>query len=427
MWCIEDESQVKILISPKSFFQLFCLVVGGISVTPLSAQEKPSKPNLIYVFADQWRAQVIGYMGNKDVKTPVLDKLSKHSVNFTNAVSTCPVCSPYRATLLTGQYPLTHGIFHNDTPLREGVTSIAKVYREAGYQTGYIGKWHVDGHGRFSFIPRERRQGFEFWKVLECTHDYNHSNYYGDTDSLLTWDGYDAIAQTREAVRYIGAQKKGSPFILFLSWGPPHDPYGTAPEKYRAMFTEPNKLSLRPNVPDTLQGKARDVLSKYYAHVAALDECMGEILEALKKNKLEKNTILVFTSDHGDMIYSHGLQKKQKPWDESIRVPFLLRYPEKLGEKQRTVELPISSPYIMPTLLGLSGIKIPKTVEGRDFSGFLLHTGATPDSAALIMCIVPHGQGNYRNGGREYRGIRTPGYTYVEDLKGSWLLFENNS
>jgi arylsulfatase A-like enzyme len=404
---------------------LYFFVFGALTLTSVSSGAQTKNPNLVYIFADQWRAQDLGYMGNKEVRTPNLDKLSRQSVNFTNAVSTCPVCSPYRASLLTGQYPLTHGVFHNDKPLRPEVTTIAEVYRDAGYQTGYIGKWHVDGHGRESFIPRERRQGFDFWKVLECTHEYNDSKYYGNKDSLMTWDGYDAFAQTKEAVRYIDEQKKGSPFILFLSWGPPHDPYRYAPEKYKKIYADLNKLTLRPNVPDTFQKKARTDLSNYYAQITALDDCMKEILKALHRNKIDENTILVFTSDHGDMLYSHALQKKQKPWDESIRVPFLIRYPEKLGKLNRTVELPISSPDIMPTLLGLSGIKIPETVEGNDFSAMLLNQTVAQDSAALIMCVIPHGQGNYRNGGREYRGIRTPRFTYVEDLKGPWLFFDN--
>ena len=272
-------------LSPICYFAL-----GVFTLPAIICQAQSQKPNLVYVFADQWRAQDLGYMGNKDVKTPTLDKLSKQSVIFSNAVSTCPVCSPYRASLLTGQYPLTHGIFHNDKPLRLEVTTIAEVYRDAGYQTGYIGKWHVDGQGRESFIPRERRQGFDFWKVLECTHDYNDSKYYGDKDSLMTWDGYDAIAQTKEAVRYIDEQKKESPFILFLSWGPPHDPYGFAPEKYRKMYADLDKLKLRANVPEIFQKKARIDLSNYYSQITALDDCLKDILKALDRNKIINNT-----------------------------------------------------------------------------------------------------------------------------------------
>ncbi|GAG00357.1 unnamed protein product, partial [marine sediment metagenome] len=209
------------------------------------------------------------------------------------------------------------------------------------------------------------------------------------------------------------------------SWGPPHAPYHTAPEKYRDMFQDLNKIILRPNVPKSLEDKARKDIAGYYAHIKALDDCVGDILQTIKECGIEENTILVFTSDHGDMLYSHGQTKKQKPWDESILVPFLLRYPAELGKKGRTIDMPINTPDIMPTLLGLSGVDIPPTVEGKDFSAVIKGTEKPRNTAALITCPVPFHQWNYHNGGREYRGIRTYRYTYVRDLKGLWLLYDN--
>ncbi len=382
------------------------------------------KPNVVFVFADQWRAEATGYAGNHDVRTPNLDRLVKESVNFENAVSCCPVCSPYRASLLTGQYPLTHGVFLNDVRLRSEAVSLAEVYQRAGYKTAYIGKWHLDGNQRSAFIPRERCQGFDFWKVLGCTHAYNNSFYYGDEDVRLKWEGYDAIAQTRAAQQYIREHAEGSPFLLVLSWGPPHDPYATAPEKYRALF-QPESLTLRPNVPEADRQKARQALAGYYAHIAALDDCIGGLLQTVRETGIENDTIFVFTSDHGDMLFSHGGQNKQQPWDESIRVPFLLRYPALPGTRDRILDLPINTPDIMPTLLGLSGIAVPDTVEGTDFSRILTGKAPALDYAALIECPSPFGQWTRARGGREYRGIRTRRYTYVRDLQGPWLLYDN--
>jgi arylsulfatase A-like enzyme len=397
-------------------------LVLGLPATRAATSRK--KPNVIYVFADQWRAQAAGYAGNKDVRTPHLDRLAGESLNFENAVSCCPVCSPYRASLLTGQYPLTHGVFLNDVRLRSAAVSLAEVYQRAGYQTAYIGKWHLDGNQRSAFIPRERRQGFDFWKVLGCTHAYNNSFYYGDENIRLQWDGYDAIAQTQEAQRYIRDHAKGAPFLLVLSWGPPHDPYATAPQKYRALF-EPESLALRPNVPEADRQKARQALAGYYAHIAALDDCIGGLVQTVREAGIENDTIFVFTSDHGDMLFSHGGQNKQQPWDESIRVPFLLRYLALLGTKGSTLDLPINTPDIMPTLLGLSGIAVPDTVEGADFSSILTGKAPAPDYAAVITCPSPFGQWTRARGGREYRGIRTRRHTYVRDLQGPWLLYDN--
>ncbi len=392
------------------------------------ARVKPTRKPNVFVFADQWRAQATGYAGDPNAKTPHLDKLTRTSVNLTNAVAGCPVCTPYRGSLLTGQFPLTHGLFLNDVYLKPEATSLAEAYSAGGYDTAYIGKWHIDGHGRSAFIPRERRQGFDYWKVLECTHNYNRSPYYaGDGKAKLTWEGYDAIAQTRDAQKYIRDHAKGKPFILVLSWGPPHNPYQTAPKKYRDMFPDAGAIKLRPNVPAARRRSARRDLQGYYAHAAALDACVGDLLGTLDECGIAQDTIFVFTSDHGDMLGSHGMQRKQKPWDESVRVPFLLRYPAALGKAGKTIDMPISTPDIMPTLLGLSGLKSPDTVEGRDYSGVLAGTVQPDNEASLIMCPSPFGEWIRARGGKEYRGVRTRRYTFVRDLKGPWLLYDNQA
>ena len=383
--------------------------------------EPARKPNVVFVFADQWRAQATGFAGDPNVHTPVLDKLAQASVRLTTAVSNCPVCCPYRASLLTGQYPLTHGVFLNDVCLSDKAVSSAQAFKGAGYQTGYIGKWHLDGHGRSSFIPRERRHGFEFWKALECTHSYNRSPYYGDEDVKLYWEGYDACAQTREAQQYVRAHAGQGPFVLFLSWGPPHNPYGTAPQRFAKLY-KAEELSLRPNVPAAKPPRAD--LAGYHAHCAALDECLGWLWDTLRECKIEEDTILVFTSDHGDMLGSQGLARKQHPYDESILVPFLIHWP-KLCKEGRDVATPFGTPDILPTLLGLCGIEIPKTVEGADFSAHLRGGPAPGDGAALIACYAPFGEWPKMRGGREYRGVRTQRHTYVRRLDGPWLLFDN--
>jgi arylsulfatase A-like enzyme len=389
-------------------------------------RETAKRPNVVFLLADQWRAQATGYAGDPNVKTPHLDRLAQESVNLTNAVSGCPVCCPYRGSLMTGQYPLTHGVFLNDVQLNPDAVSIAKVYKAAGYETAYIGKWHLDGRGRSNFIPRERRQGFEFWKALECTHNYNNSFYYGDGEPKLKWEGYDAIAQTREAQKYIREHQNGKPFVLFLSWGPPHAPYQTAPDKYKQMF-KAEDMQLRPNVPAKARAKAKQILAGYYAHIAALDDCVSWIVQTLKDCGLVEDTILIFTSDHGDMLQSRGMMKKQRPWEESIRVPFLVRYPALFGTAGREIDMPINTPDIMPTLLGLSGMTIPNTVEGTDYSKVLTGEQPAENEAVFIGCPSPFGQWTRKQGGREYRGVRTRRYTYVRDRNGPWLLYDNQN
>ncbi len=397
--------------------------------TEKPTQVKRNKPNVVFVFGDQWRAQATGYAGDPNVKTPNIDRLASESLSFTNAVAGCPVCSPYRASLITGQRPLTHGIFMNDLCLRNDTPSVAEELAGAGYDTAYIGKWHLDGHGRSNYIPRERRHGFDYWKALECTHTYNHSAYYADdSDEKLYWDGYDAIAQTRDAADYIRGHQEDrpeTPFSLVLSWGPPHAPYDTAPDEVKRLYA-PEALELRPNVPESSEAEARKILAGYYAHCTALDSCVGELINTIRKCGIEEETLFVFTSDHGDMLGSQGHYHKQRPWDESIRVPFLLRWPGMPEWTPGETDALIDAQDIMPTLLSLCGIPVPEGVEGIDFSGHIAGGSDPTDGAALLTCPHPFGQWLPDwDGGKEYRGLRTKRYTYVRDLDGPWLLYDN--
>jgi arylsulfatase A-like enzyme len=393
-----------------------------------AAAEKPSgRPNILVVIADQWRAEAFGFAGNADVKTPHLDRLHGQCIDFPHALSTVPVCCPARASFLTGQRALTHGVFLNDVPLDPAATTLAKVLGAAGYDTGFIGKWHLNGDGRSAFIPRERRQGFDYWKALECSHDYNHSFYYADGPEKRTWEGYDVVAQTRDAQQYLrDHMHRAKPFLLFLSWGPPHDPYQTAPERYRAMY-EHRPLALRPNVPPGFAERTHTMLAGYYAHCTAMDDCIGQLRQTLEEAGLAENTILVFTADHGDMLGSHGARNKQQPYDESIRVPLLIAWPAGLGRQAARRDVLFASEDLMPTLLGLAGVGVPRSVEGLDYSDYLRGGRDPSDDAALISCPAPFGQWVRAIGGREYRGVRTLRYTYVRDLHGPWLLFDDQS
>lgn len=388
------------------------------------------KPNIIYIIADQWRADAVGYEGNPDVITPNIDKLSGESLVFKTAVSVSPVCSPHRASLLTGQYPLTHGVFQNDRPLASEAYTMGEMFKDAGYQTGYIGKWHVNGRenedmysSRSKPVPKNRRQGFDYWKVAEVTHNYNHSVYYDENDKKHIWPGYDAFAQTDSAISYIKRQKK-DPFLLVLSWGPPHNPYYTAPKEYQDMY-DPKKIQVKSNVPKELLDSAQRVYAAYYAHCTALDKSLGDIVATLEKEGIADNTILVFTSDHGDMLLSRGVYDKQRPWDESMRVPFLLRYPALFGSEKKEITKPLNTPDILPTLLGLCDIAVPPSIEGSDLSNALKGDEKYFKEAALVLLPAPFGGWKFLRGGKEYRAVRTERYTYARDLKGPWLLYDN--
>lgn len=389
------------------------------------------RPNILFVFGDQWRSDAVGYAGNVDVKTPHIDALARRALRLDHCVAGTPVCCPFRASMLTGTYPDRHGVFLNDGALSPDARTFGEHFSDAGYDTAWVGKWHVDGHGREASIPRQRQHRFAYWKALECTHNYNDSSYYaGEDPTLRKWEGYDAIAQTDDMIDWLAQRPASRPFLGFLSWGPPHNPYLTAPQKYRDMY-DPASLTVAPNVPDAVREKAAQDLAGYYAHCTALDDCMGRLITALKEHDLDKNTIVVFTSDHGDMIGSFGMWEKAGPWEPSLHVPMLVydpRAPQTHGKRSEVVFNMVDH---LPTLCTLAGIDIPKDVQGRDLSKHLLN-GTTPETNdALYGSYFRYGtwlaqdkriDDLYRC--REARGIRTPTHTYVEDLKGPWLLYD---
>jgi len=389
-----------------------------------------TQPNVIYILTDQWRAKATGYNGDPNAITPHIDKLSSESINFANAIGTSPVCTPARAAFLTGRFPTTTGVFMNDVSLSPDENSIGKTFKKSGYDTAYIGKWHVDGHGRASYIPPERRQGFDYWKVLECTHDYQNSQYYDNNDpNIKTWPGYDAFAQTKDAQTYIQEHaQKENPFFLVLSLGPPHFPHHNAPEKYQQMVA-PEKVTFPPNTTfNTPEEEAytRKEAAGYYAHIAALDTCVRDLVATIKDQDIEENTILIFVSDHGETMGAHQKPPftKQIFWDESCHVPFLLRYPPLTANKTNPkIMTPMGTVDIMPTLLSLCGLDIPNTVEGTDLSACVRDQAEMEDHVALYMSISPFSNRNYLD--PAYRAIRTHRYTFVKTDGNDVYLFDD--
>lgn len=390
------------------------------------------QPNIVFVFADQLRGCSVGYAGQEPVKTPNIDRFATQGAVFRNAVSMIPVCGPYRACLMTGRTPLSTGVVINDIALKTTEVSVAHAFKEAGYDTAYIGKWHLDGPDRKAPVPPgPQRQGFDFWMAANFEHNYDRSRYTDNDGSVKVWKGWDAEAQTTETINYIEARKEGDkPFCLFLSWGPPHHPYRLAPREYLDMY-DVNDIKGRPNCPDV---PVADLLG-YYAQTTFLDDQFQRIVDALESRGMTDNTVLVFTSDHGDMHGSHGVYKKQWPWSEATLVPFVLRYPPDVTAGS-IFDMPFSVIDIMPTLLGLAGASIPDTVEGVDLSPFIRGERDDPPESVLIMNPCPFSIGDPRgpdqypdfNGMRlEYRGVITDRYTYVRTIDQPWLLYDNQN
>ncbi|MEX0694298.1 MAG: sulfatase [Rhodospirillales bacterium] len=387
------------------------------------------QPNVLFVFADQLRSSSVGYAGQEAVLTPNIDAFSKSAAIYRNAVSMLPVCGPYRGSLITGRTPTSTGLVINDIPLRTDEVSIAHCFKDAGYDTAYIGKWHLDGPNRPAPVPPgPRRQGFDYWMGANFEHNYDRSYYTDDKGDMQMWEGWDAEAQTSHTINYLQARNSDNPFCLFLSWGPPHHPYRLVPQEYLDMY-DPAAIEGRPNCPDV----PGEDLWGYYAQTTFLDDQFQRLLDAVDEMGIADDTIVVFTSDHGDMHGSHGVYKKQWPWNEAIKIPFLIRYPGHI-QAGTAIDAPINVIDVMPTLLGLAGLQVPDTVEGVDLSPYLTGQRNDPPESVLIMNPCPFSIGDtrghdqypdYKGKRLEYRGVITERYTYVRTIDEAWLLYDN--
>ncbi|MHB9032560.1 MAG: sulfatase/phosphatase domain-containing protein, partial [Anaerolineae bacterium] len=199
------------------------------------------------------------------------------------------------------------------------------------------------------------------------------------------------------------------------SWGPPHNPYEWAPPDYLQMY-DPARIQVPPNVPQP----DRQALAGYYAHITALDDAIGWILQAVAEAGQAQDTIVVFTSDHGDMLGSHGLWRKQWPWDDCMLVPLTIRYPARQRPAGR-VDNPINAEDLLPTLLDLCSIPVPAEVEGTNLAHLVRGAPGTAPASALMQIISPFCESIEP----EWRGVRTSRYTYTRTLRGPWLLYDN--
>ena len=427
-----------------------------------------AKPNILVVLVDQMRYHAMEPAGNTQIHTPNLNKLAEEGVNFTNAVSNIPVCTPARACLLTGLYPLTHSVLTNNSMLPHDIPSMGTLLKKQGYDTAYIGKWHLAGEafiggtesncGRNGYIPPgPDRHGFDFWAVHHCSHNYWNNIYYRNTPEPITIEGWEPDGQTDIALDFLRRQTdRENPFAMVVSWGTPHTPF-IAPEEYKALYS-PENLIFRPNIPfsrevlDNVEYRLQKEVTpeellrehtwNYYAAISNIDYNLGRLLDEMERLDMAENTIVVFTSDHGEMLGSHGQWSKLQPWDESVCIPMLIRYPEIIEPGQNTTK-PFSLTDVLPTIFGLADISDAAEFEGSDFSPLLRGEDTDiPNSAFLLWpcsavtwgkkwtyCTDMGGSAHSRGfpeGFLEcYRGIRTATHTYVRRHKTPWMLYDN--
>ena len=413
------------------------------------ARKGTDRPNLLFVFADQLGYTRCGYAGDRKAITPNIDTFASRGVNFRNAVASMPVCCAYRATLMTGKYTTSTGMVINELRLQPTHECFGHVLTRGGYQTGYIGKWHLYANElgnhydpKNSYTPPgPHRLGFDgYWAGYGFHHNYYNAYYHTDSPKKVSYgEGvYEPDGQTDLAIGFLRrAAKSDKPFAAFLSYGTPHDPWGrnNVPPKYYGMFQGvdlPDPPNYKPTNDKYADGWGRlgpgqrKQLSAwrrgYYAMTANLDWNFGRLLGALEEAGLAENTIVVFSSDHGEMFGAHGRRAKNIFYEEAARIPFLLRWPK--GIPAGTVsDACISNADFMPTILSLMRLPVPEAVEGMDLSGIAMgRKGPEPDAAFLQntgACAA------WQNG-HEWRAMRDKRYTYARyRADGAELLFDN--
>ena len=338
------------------------------------------KLNVLFVLVDQWRYSAMNRNENHDstVQTPNLNDFAEKSFEWTRCYAAHPLCTPNRATIITGRWPWQTGMNHNNLMLPPSEKCIAHQFNDNGYRCHYIGKWHMDGADRPGFVPKGwRRRGFTTFEGFNRGHRYLDSKTFTDNGTLMkSCQGkYEPTIQTDLAIEFM-KENKNTPFFCFISWGPPHTPYKEHPKQYSYR---PSEIELRPNVPANSKLAAGKSLAQYYAQCTALDYEFGRLIQTLDNLDIRDNTLVVFTADHGDMHHSHNLMFKQHPQEESWHVPLLMGFPSKFKAGRKISNL-VSSADIMPTVLSLCGITPPDTCTGKDKSAALSSSGIPDES-----------------------------------------------
>ena len=371
----------KTLFLPVCSFGI--LISGSIIQGALNA--KPSKPNFLVLISDDQRWDQVSYPGNQiipELKTPNLDKLASRGVYFTNAFVTSPISAVSRASIMTGRYAGSHGMNHFNTPLKEEVLSntYPALLKKAGYRTGILGKWGMGMAGTE--------------KIFDvCNAWADQGVYFLNSDTGKIHNSEWLAIKARE---FLGSGKSDQPFCLTVCYKAPHHPYqpdirdstlfedinipkrkSDTPEAYIAMSGRvmENSLNRWCYFDERKDEKTRNAFEKNFLRcVAGLDRSVGKLMDALHELKLDENTVVIFLSDNGYIWGEHGLGGKWILYEESIRIPMIIKWPGMPGKfKGKLLQQLALNIDIAPTILDMAGIKVPEIMNGKSLVPIITH------------------------------------------------------
>ncbi|MEV4539496.1 sulfatase [Asanoa sp. NPDC049518] len=401
-----------------------------------------SRPNVILIISDQLRRQALGCYGDPNVSTPHIDALAAAGTRFDAASSTYPVCVPYRFTLMTGEYAHTRFIPSIEWRMSPAERTLADELNEAGYTTALFGKWHLYGNfGHYpghnvvkasrTPVPRPFQGRFERFGGFDICNDPWDTFYWNEDDPTPhRIDGFQTDGLFDLAIEHL-SQVGERPFATVLSVEPPH-PIFTAPESYLERWKD-REIVLRDNVELGKDYNKRgphgrdliDDLRVYYAMIENLDDNVGRLVEALRANGQLDNTVIALTADHGELLGSHGLLAKQRPWEESLGIPLIV---SGAGTPASVVPDPVCTEDLFPTLLGLAGVTPRDPKPGLDLSPLVRGEADGIDREGVLLEFVAEMRPGLPFHDETWRGIRTRRYKYtvLGDAHGGrpWQLFD---
>lgn len=413
----------------RAFLKSSVATFASATAAPMFARANaPSakRKNLLFVFSDQQSWDTLSVYGNPEVHTPQAERLAAAGLTLNHCFSSSPVCTPFRGMLLSGKHPLDNGCFSNDVPLNPNAgPMLGHVLADAGYRTGYIGKWHLLGGNRDRPIPRgSLRMGFDSPTFFtdNCTTLFNPPDtfFWNNDDRKQPYGKWQPAGQTDQAVAFLEDHARNYadyPFALFVSWHPPHDNGKTGKGYYRYALPpgrsrykrhyEGRDLTIRPSVPNQSLQRMQQ-LRDHYAMCTGVDELLGTLLDTLERLKLEDHTLVVFTSDHGDILGAYDWNKpKQIVHDVSSRVPALMRLPGRLPAGQAT-DLLFGTLDWVPTLLGLLEVDAPGGLVGADHAASLVNGDDAAAESVPMFLLMPV---------CNYRGVVTRDHTYCRQSR----------
>ena len=398
------------------------------------------RPNILIVLSDQLRRHALSCYGDPDARTPHTAQLAADGVACDQACSTYPICVPFRFTMMTGEYAHTRLVPGIEWRMSPAERTLADEFNDAGYETVYIGKWHLDGgHGRMGSAVQTNRcpvkrayQGrWQKWYGFELRNEPFDTCYFEDDDPTPhRIDGYQTDGLFDLGMNYLrDGRDAARPFCMVISVEPPHDPFA-APEELQDAW-EQRDITLPPNF-EAEDDNHRDQLirdrQRYNAMVENLDANVGRLRSFLAEHDLADDTVLVFLSDHGELAGAHGLRAKQWPYEESVGIPLIVYDPRHSDRAGTRLSAPTCSEDLFPTFLGLAGLTPQNDLPGANLAPLIHGESDQLDREGVLLEFVAELRERPAFYNAVWRGFRSERFKYT--VKGDkfgaepWQFFD---